>query len=182
MLPLLLLLVPSELVASMALPRPHLDTVPPPLPQDMVQPQPPLVLRRRLWDPFPPHQATAPLQQAAQQRLPPVRPMLDLTARTDLLGPRDVIRGTLTYLYKQAPIFLPLYLCKHTPNYPTTPTSLPTQPTNFHLGLSSSSRTLAKRSRASLCLARSAPPQLSRFATPCLKHVAPRCLASVAAR
>ena len=177
MLPLLLLSAHS--VASMAQPQPHLDTN---QPQDMVQPPPPLVLHLRLWDRFPPHQATAPLQQALQQRLPPVRPMWVLTARTDLPGPRDVIRGTVTYLFKQAPIFLPLYLCKHTPNYPTTPTSLPTQPTNFHLGLSSSSRTLAERSPASLCLGRCAPPRLSRFATPCLKHVVPRCLASVAAR
>ena len=159
--------------------RPHLeDTVP----QDMVQPPPPLVLRLRLWDPFPPRQATAPLQQALRQRLPPVRPMLVLTAHTDLLGPRDVIRGTLTYLYKQAPIFLPLYLCKHTPNYPTTPPSIPTQPTNFHLGLSSSSRHLAEASPASRCRARCARPPPSRFATRCRRHAAPRCLASVAAR
>ena len=176
MLPLPLLSAHS--VASTAQPQPHLDTVP----QDMVQPPPRLVLRLRLWDPFLPHRATAPLQQALRQRLPPARPMLDLTAHTDLLGPRDVIRGTLTYLYKQAPIFQPLYLCKHIPNYPTTPPSIPTQPTNFHLGLSSSSRTLAERSPASLCLARCAPPRLSRFATPCLKHVVPRCLASVVAR
>merc|ERR1719464_164954 len=68
----------------MAQPRPH--------PED-TEPPPPLVLRLRLWDPFPPRQATAPLQQALRQRLPPVKPMLDLTALTDLLGPRDVIRG-----------------------------------------------------------------------------------------
>ena len=164
----------------MAQPRPHLeDTVP----QDMVQPPPPLVLRLRLWDPFPPRQATAPLQQALRQRLPPVRPMLVLMAHTDLLDPRDVIRGTLTYLYKQAPIFLPLYLCKHTPNYPTTPPpSIPTQPTNFHLGLSSSFKHLAKPRAASPCPARCVPPPLSRFAARCHVPRAEQCLVSVAAR
>ena len=165
----------------MAQPRAHLaDTDP--HPQDMVQPPPPLVLPLHLWAPSPPHQATAPPQQAVRQRLPPVRPMLDLTAHTDLLGLRDVIQGTLTYLYKQAPISLPLYLCKHTPNYPTTPSSIPTQPTNFHLGLSSSSRLLVEASPASRCLARSAPPPPSRFATPCLQPAVPQCLANAAAR
>merc|ERR1719336_3447381 len=103
--------------------------------------------------------------------------MLDLTAHTDSLGPHDVIRGTPSLLYKQVPIFPPLYLCKHIPNYPTTPSCIPTQPTNFHLGPSSSSRTSEEQSRASLCLARSAPRPPSRFARLHPRHVVSPCRA-----
>ena len=184
MLPPLRHLVRSMLAASTAQPQPRQEaTVQPRHRQDMVQLLPPLVLHLHLLEQCPPHQATAQLQQAVRQRLPLGRRMLDHMARTDLLGPRDVKRGTLTFLFNQAPIFPPLYLCKHTPNYPTTPPpSIPTQPTNFHLGLSSSFKHLAKPRAASPCPARCVPPPLSRSAARCHVPRAEQCLVSVAAR
>merc|ERR1719220_2145637 len=49
-------------------------------------------------------------------------------------------------------------------------------------GPSSSSRTSEEQSRASLCLARSAPRPPSRFASPHPRPAASPCLASVAPR
>ena len=84
------------------------------------------------------------------------------------------------YLTLQTSPYLPT-LC-HTPNYSTTTSCIPTQPTNFHLGPSSSSRTSEEQSRASLCLARFAPRPPSRFARQLPRHVVSPCLASAAPR
>merc|ERR1719394_1489533 len=103
----------------------------------MAQHPPPLVQHLELC---PAHQAMVPHQQVVR-RLLLVKPMLDLTAHTDSLGPHDVIRGP-----------------------------------------SSSSRTSEEQSRASLCLARSAPPPTSRFARLHPRHVVSPCLARPAPR